>query len=212
MRRCSFAAVCVCLLFAPAALLAQSAAAAAPAQVEFEALLVRVKASDPAVDFARVRRVFSESDAYRVSRDDAEQALREAFTARAFERALAVAREMLGRNYLNLDAQFVAMASCIELKDACAAHHRYVTAGILSSIDKSGDGKSAATAWVVIAVPEEYAFLGVQGLEVLGQALVEENGHKYDVLTVRDPETKAERRVYFNVDLSMAAISRLLGR
>jgi hypothetical protein len=47
--------------------------------------------------------------------------------------------------------------------------------GLVGSILASGDGKTPETAWVVISVAEEYAVLGVFGMQFRRQSLVEGN-------------------------------------
>jgi hypothetical protein len=66
------------------------------AQAEFEALLTRVKQSDPSVSFLQLRRLYAESDSYQPYRDDAEQPMIAAAGAKQFETALKIARETGG--------------------------------------------------------------------------------------------------------------------
>lgn len=179
---------------------------------DFQGLLERVKQSEPSVDFTRLRRLYSESSSYMPYGDDAEGDLESAVVAQSFEKAVIIARDILTRNYLNLEAHFAATVACIALGDAkCGEHHRYVAQGILSSIAKSGDGKTPATAYVVVATPEEYAVARVRSVRVEGQKLVQVDGHSYDQLTVRDAKTNAVSEVYFNVDLALVATKRIFG-
>lgn len=181
------------------------------APTAFEALLARVKASDPAVDFAELRRLYAASPAYTPLRDVDEPRLREVMARRADRMTLDVARAILERNYLNVDAHLAAAAACEALADmACRLHHEYVARGILDSIGRSGDGRTLETAWVVISVPEEYAVAAVLGVRVIGQEVVRRDSRYYDRLTVRDPDTGAERELFFDIDLIYAATQRSL--
>jgi hypothetical protein len=93
--------------------------------------------------------------------------------------------------------------------------HRAYATGLLDSIVASGDGKTAATAFVVFHVREEYELMRASGFRVLRQALHDEGGRTYDVLTV-EPEARAksaaaapERTVYFDITELFAQEARL---
>jgi Domain of unknown function (DUF4919) len=182
-------------------------------QAAFEALLMRVKQSDPSVSFLQLRRLYAESDSYKPYRDDAEDSMTAAAGAKQYETALRIAQEILARDYMNIEAHFAGAVSCNAQGDmACAAHHAYVARGLIESILASGDGKAPATAFVVVKVPEEYALLRMLQMERLSQALIRsDDGHAYDVLTVRDRRSAQESRIYFNVDIAMAATARVFG-
>jgi hypothetical protein len=185
---------------------------AGAAEVEFQALLTRVRQSEPSVDFLHLRRLYAESDSFFPYRDDAEEAMVRAAVSGQHDTALKMARDILARDYMNIEAHFASMVSCSELKDqACAEHHTYVVRGMIGSILDSGDGKTPARAFVVVKSPEEYAVLRILGLRPQGQSLTRSDGHVFDVLTARDGRTDEEHRVYFNVDIAMAATSRIFG-
>lgn len=188
-------------------------AAVSGAQAEFEALVTRVRQSDESVDFLQLRRLYSESDTYTPYRDDAEASMIAAMEAGQYEAGLEIAKEILSRNYMNIEAHFAGAVACSEMQDAmCAAHHMFVARGVIQSILSSGDGKTPATAFVVVSTPEEYAVARMLRVRVQSQSLIRsDDGHAYDVLTVRDPETEAERSVYFNVDAVLAATGRVFG-
>ena len=183
------------------------------AQAEFDALVIRVKQSEPSVDFLQLRRLYSESDRYVPYRDDAEESMIIAAQAAEHETALKIARDILARDYLNIEAHFAGAVSCSALGDtACATHHAYVARGMIESILASGDGKSPATAFVVVKVPEEYALLRVLQARRQSQSLMRsDDGHAYDVLTVHDERTDQENRIYFNVDIALAGTARVFG-
>jgi len=215
MTRMSLAAVVfVCVSLSQALTASQQGQADAGAsQAEFEALLARVRQSDASVDFLRLRHLYAESDTYPLSRDPAEGPMIDAVVAGRHEEGLNVAREILARDYMNIEAHFASAVACQALGNMeCVAHHTYVARGVIDSILAEGDGKTLATAYKVVSVPEEYALMRVFGLRVEGQSLVgTDDGHQYDVLTVRDTTTSEVSRVYFNIDASMAALSRKAG-
>ena len=181
------------------------------AQKDFDTLLARVKKSDDSIDFAQLRRLYSQTDSYSPYGDSSKKEMYTALNNNDFKKARSLADEALKENYLNIDAHFVKMIACDKLGEAaCSAHHKYVAKGIIDSILKSGDGKSLESALFVISVAEEYAVVRVSGLRPVSQALNHSDGHSYDVLTVIDPNTKEEGKLYFNIDVIIAAERRLL--
>lgn len=209
----AFAVVGVCLGGMAASAQTPAAAGAAHASADaVDVLLDRVKASDPTVNFTELRRAYAESSRFTFGADDAEEAMLTAVIGGQHQTALAEARAILGRDYLNIEAHFAAMVSCAALDDAgCRTHHAYVARGLVQSILASGDGRSTATAFVVIRTPEEYALLRVLGAQPQAQALVQRDGHMYDVLTVQDMKTSETREIYFNIDIPHAVLRRALG-
>lgn len=93
-----------------------------------------------------------------------------------------------------------------------AAFQHTVVDAYVQSILASGDGKSSATAFFVVDVSEEYFYLNI----VMGvglpesQSLVNQDGHSYDLLKVKDGDGK-EQEIWFNVDTSMNAMRDALG-
>jgi hypothetical protein len=197
-------AVAVCLASAHAA---QDAKAK---QKEFDDLLARVKASDESVDFARLRMAATELESYSAYGSSGGKEMHAALNGGDFKKALDLAGGVLKDNYLDVDAHIVSMIAADKLGDAArSAHHRYVVKGIVDSIAKSGDGKTAETAFKVIAVSEEYALVRVMGLRPQAQALRHADGHSYDVLTVVDPESNTESEIFFNIDPIWRAETKL---
>jgi hypothetical protein len=179
---------------------------------QFAKLIVRVKQSDPAVDFFQLRRLYRESGTF-TRRDEAEDPMVAAAEAGEYESALRMARAILARNYMNMEAHLASLVACVQLGDkTCETHHRYVVQGVIRSIQGPGDGMTPRTAWVVVDSSEEYTLARAFNLEVPEQTLIKgDDGRFYDRLKVRHRETKKESLVYFNVDLSLAALRRALG-
>ncbi|HEY6871186.1 MAG TPA: DUF4919 domain-containing protein [Geobacteraceae bacterium] len=196
-----FVAMCSC---------AFAAQANTEAQKEFDALLAKVKQSDESVDFAQLRRLYSQTESYSPFGDNPPQEMFAALNNSDFKKSRSLAEEVLDENYLNVDAHLVERLACDKLKDEkCSAHHRYVARGIIDSILRSGDGKTPETAMFVISIAEEYLAARALGLRVVSQALEHITGHSYDVLTVVDAKTNAEGRLYFNIDVISAAEERM---
>lgn len=179
------------------------------AEADFQAMLGRLKRSDPSVDFTRLRRLYAQSQSYQPQPDANEAAMVAAASAGDHRRALALARMVLARNYMNIEAHFAGDAACRAAKDtACATHHHYVAQGILTSIGASGNGQTPPTAYIVVSQGEEMAIARVLGIDVREQTLLEgQDGHAIDVLSGRD-RAGNDRQLFFNVDLAMAALKR----
>jgi hypothetical protein len=194
----------------PATPPAQARAASSDIEAELADLLARVTQSDPTVDFTRLRRLYASSARYRPFPDAGEGAMVAAASAQDFAKAMPLARAILDRDYLNIEAHFVADAACRAAQDAaCSAHHHGVAQGILNSIGASGNGQTPETAYVVISQGEEMAVARVLGFEVREQTLLTDpNGHTIDVLSGRD-DAGDERQLFFNVDLALAALRRV---
>jgi len=186
------------------ALLLPLAAFGAPS--EYATLLASLKAGNTAIDYGRLRLSYMESPERKKARDtsEPERAMVAALNAKDFPKALKAAETVLESEYINMDAHFVAFAANQEMgyKEK-AEFHRAVFRGLVDSIRNSGDGKSTEKAWVVVSVHEEYVVLRVLGFQPSGQSLLNENGHAYDVMKVKNRDDGAEQTFYFNVDIAM---------
>jgi hypothetical protein len=76
----------------------------------------------------------------------------------------------------------------------------------LRSILVTGDGKSAATAYVVIAVEEEYSLMRALGDRPKNQALIHQDDHAFDRMEVTD-DKDLPQVLFFNVDRPTAWLS-----
>ena len=95
-----------------------------------------------------------------------EQVFRDQFGAKRYRAALQTARVLLAADPLNLKYNFLAGVCSEQLRDSAAARRfRARWAGLASAIRASGDGRSPATAYVVVRVPDEYQMLKALGLE-----------------------------------------------
>jgi hypothetical protein len=62
------------------------------------------------------------------------------------------------------------------------------------------DGATRERAFKVDGVPEEYQIVRTLGLQPKTQSLVADHGRMYDVLTVTDPKSGQERRLWFDIN------------
>jgi hypothetical protein len=110
----------------------------------------------------------------------------------------------LATNFLDARSHMICSISYRALGDTVkSAFHDAVARGLIRSILDSGDGKSFKTAFLVIAIPEEYILLEVLGLRSGEQVLIEHEGSSYDRLKAVDVKTNDTLTVYFNVDMPL---------
>ena len=195
-------------------LLAGSRLCAADADSTYHALLSRLKAGDTAINFTDLRMAYADSRSYSpygtestTARSEASGLIRDG----KFEKARAVASGILDSNYLDIDAQWMVAFCYQKLGDAeRSRYHVAIARGLVRSILRSGNGTTAATAFEVISVDEEYALLGGLGYQLERQSLIAENGHTYDKMEVVEKQTKEKRTFYFNIDRPMKSLHMML--
>ena len=183
---------------------------------EFKTIVAKLKAGDTKVDFKALRMASSDSKAEdagaRGDRDAYAKAVA-AYNAKKFDDALSNAEKALKTGYLDINTHLLLAVAHQEKgnKDKFE-FHKAVYLGLINSILDGGDGKSAKTAYTVIEVAEEYAVLDALGLDRGSQAVRNEGGHKYDVLTATDPKTKQTRDVWFNIDIVWKGYEKMFNK
>jgi len=120
------------------------------------------------------------------------------------EKALHGAQQIIDHNFADPEGHLLAMMVYQKInKQDAAAKERAIMDQIVHSILESGDGKAASTAFFTVNVSEEYFFIGVvMGASPKSQALVRENGHAFDKMTVTD-RNGGDQDVWFNTDTDM---------
>ena len=203
MRKHIVGAVCLVLL-SVANLIAQ------PDSTYFR-LVSRAKTGDTTVDYTQMRMSYTETDLYspyggRAYMDSA----RKAMDKKEYAEAMNYLNEELERNFVNIDAHFMAFFALRRLEDTARAdRHKYFYQALIKSVLASGDG-SAESPWTVISTKEEYAVINYYNLKFKKQTLRGINGHSCDVMETIDPETREEYTLHFNVDIPLKSMSRLL--
>ena len=127
--------------------------------------------------------------------------MKKAFTAGDCPAAMAHAKEIFEVNLVQIDAHYVT-AVCQRKagneEEARRAHAMLM--GLVKSVLGSGDGKSPETAFVVIAIEEEYSVLAAFSLTLVSQALVNLGGSAFDRMEVKKRDSDQTVTLYFNVD------------
>ncbi len=177
------------------------------AEAGYEELLVQAKAQDPALDFAALRLAYTRTPEYDPYAADeaALEAAGKALQDKDYALVRQQAESILARNYVDLDGHILAFEAATALGDEGAKkQHGYMLDGLFGAIVKHGDGRSQASAWVVISPREEFIVARLMEAEVLEQELVNEGGHHYHILTVKKRGGTQTARLYFNIDLPFA--------
>lgn len=181
----------------------------------YDELLAKLKAGDTSIDFRALRISYTETKQYSPYGTDSEQRrkLFKAVNDKKYKDALKVADEILDTNYVDMNAHMGASISYRELGDETKAEfHKAVFRGLVESILNGADGKSPQTAYVVICVPEEYVIVNYLGYQRGSQALVNKEGHQFDVLTVTDPDRGKSVELYFNIDFVWKGYDKIFGK
>ena len=195
------AGACLVLLFVVIPVAAQDT----PKPVEktkYDVLLEKVKQKDPSVNFTELRHAFYESPHYNpYAPMMTYRPLNAALAQKNYEEVLKIAESVLAKNFVEVNAHMAAQIAYQETGNAERAEfHKFMAEGLLKSIKASVDGKSPEKAFEVISINEEYGLIRSLGLRPIGQALVEDKGRRYDAITVVDPKTNEESKIYFNID------------
>jgi len=170
----------------------------------YEELLAAAQADPLQADYHALRMAFARSDAYQPYARDAQLVARmyDALRADELGEALAAIERLLEQNPLDVEAHLAAHSTYAQRGNSeRAAYHRAFGAGLLDAIIRSGDGRSFATAYVVLDIAEEYLVLRLRGLRAAMQALLHHEDHWYDMIKIEPPTPDGDDRVYFNIDL-----------
>ena len=130
-----------------------------------------------------------------------------------FEDALKIAREIEDNDIANGDGHYIALAALDKLgrPDELELERKFLAAFFQSMI-KSGDGKSAKTAWFAASIREEYLFMQlVLNVQFKEQHSMSKDGHYYDVVAVKDENGK-EKVIWFNTDTDFQRMDAITER
>jgi Domain of unknown function (DUF4919) len=104
-------------------------------------------------------------------------------------------KKMLSIDYTSMIAHKILRQTYKILDDSInSAKYKAIQFGLLTSITKSGDGKTCATGWPVIQIDEEYFILEMLGANLLSQGL-DNSGGICDRMEVKTEE--GENKTYY---------------
>jgi hypothetical protein len=178
----------------------------APCQApsDYGVLLSRLKAGDTKISYRLLRFSYWNSPEAGAARntDEEQKQMMTSLHTKNYQDAVKNADVVLANSYLDINAHFVAFIAHREMQHLKQAQfHKAVLEGLLKSITDSGDGESAKTAFAVISPEEERAVLRSVGVLAMTTTSSELDGHTFDVVQVRDPQTGDQATLYFNTDV-----------
>lgn len=179
----------------------------------YDVLLAAARRDPAQADFHSLRMAYARSDAYSPYAHDTEHtaALQTALRSGAVAAALTAIEHLLAWHYLDIEAHLAAAHLHTRRGDADrAAYHAAFGRGLVDAILATGDGRTPATAFIVLNELEPRPVLRLLGHQP-GQPVIEQQGgHWLASYTVTSAETGAAAapaagptafRVWFNLDL-----------
>jgi hypothetical protein len=128
------------------------------------------------------------------------QIMSEALRASNWAECIQQAQNILDTNYISLSAHYGSMVCSYETEDeAKGEYHKYVLDGLVDAMRATGDGMSLESAFYSTSGADLHTYLDLYGLTKVEQALTHYEGKSYDVMTVTDPDTGAELKLYFDI-------------
>lgn len=198
---------------AAAVLLAMLPAARAetPART-YEQWVAMAEAGNPAVDYTALRQAYTHSrgyDGYGASWSTVREAFVTAVNSRDCAKVIELSPQIQQADY-TYPLLHVVRANCFHQMGETdnANRERDIFRGLSQSILSSGDGKTTATAYVVVTMAEERYVVAAQELEEHAQALVNAAGRNFDRIDGADTRTGENRTVYFNIDAFFGSLTR----
>ncbi len=205
MRLVRLVMLALLVAYGPAA----DAAEPKPAQ-SYDELVAKLQGGDTSIDFQALRFAYAETpnfDPYASPAADKGDMIR-TVRAGSLGQALMLANTILAANYTDMDAHFASFLIYDSRGDQTKAEfHRAVVQGLMKSFADSGDGMSEDTAMVVVAVAEEYAYLGLKGYQVARQGLSPSKSGPVDVMAVTTADNQ-RATIYFNMRRVYAKLRR----
>ena len=200
-------------LLTPLLALAVAGQALSGAELRYQTLVAAAQADAAApVDWRALRTAYAERPTFNVmdgALGEKRKAIFEASAARDGPKMLAAAQALIAYDYVDGEAHILAAGALRELGRIAEADREHaIGLGLLKSI-MVGDGLTAATAFSVINVDEEYELMRARQRTVVRQSLVPKEGHTYDVLTARNADGQ-EIDFWFNIDAVIAAEAKPL--
>jgi len=186
----------------------------APSAALYAKLVEKARNGDTDTNYTALRLSYVQSDGYdpystrtRPLFEDTWQAL----NARDCPGAIAKSNELLRIDFTRIVVHALRSDCFGQLGDtANALRELAIGRGLAASLLASGDGKSPSTAYVVVTLNEETFVLREIGVKQEKQALVNDDGHEYDLISGID-RAGQKASVYFEVSNLFAGLSREFG-
>lgn len=169
----------------------------------FEALLAAARRRPESIDFALLRTRYVQSTGYRPLTHFSEMKLKGSTNhATSFDDVALFCQKFLDHNAMDLEVWMLLEFSYDQLEqhDLTAHCHGFVSR-MIDAMLATGDGKSEATAWRVVAIAEVYTLLSVMGLQEISSAVTEKDGcffQEVECVPRRTPD-HSPQRLFFDI-------------
>jgi hypothetical protein len=178
----------------------------------YDTLVAKAEADGLSVDYTALRAAYAASDRndpLGFSMDQNIGQMMNAVTGGDCDKALESSEKVLKASFINILAHLV-RSECLSKKGelARAAREDTIVGGLRDSIFLSGDGDTKKTAYVVVTLDEERFVLLAKGLHEAKQALIQDEGHSYDLIDGKSKDGTT-RSVYFQIDAITTAEARM---
>ena len=179
---------------------------------DFEALMARFVAGDTTLSTKEMANLyygtyFSPKYSYL----DASKEMRDAYGQGDAKKGYQIGKEELKKSPTSLGLLLLTSncAAALKLQDE-AKNLDLRVSQILDVIFASGDGQTCGTAWKVLEVSDEYIIIyGVFGAKSKSQALVHDDGHSCDKMTVFTDDPNDTIDIYFDITLHMKKLNEM---
>lgn len=177
---------------------------------DFDALAEAAELDPANADFAALRQVYVQSDAYRPLKHILQSKLMQITdNVSDFNEVAATCQNILAANPLDLEARMLLAFTLDRLGDGRAAERNHAFAErLLDSILETGDGKSFESAFVLVAEAEAWTVLRTFGIQANEQTRHRRDDGVFDVFEgILDEEAVT---VYFDVTTPVAVLDETL--
>ncbi len=169
--------------------------AAADADADYLALLAAAKGDPTSIDYTALRAAYAASRFYKGYASDPMN-----LRVPTVNPTEAEVRTFVNDNFAIWGTPLLALGK-LKPASGSAESNLYIKAEVklFEAIAQTGNGQSAATAWKVLAVSEEYALCMILGVKVETQVTLNQDGRQYDVLNVRLADGRGPIPLWFDI-------------
>ena len=178
-------------------------------------IAAKLKTGETNVDYKRLRTAFTETKDYSYGGTERAETAKmfKSLSEKNYKEALKQAEKILEKNYVELNAHYVAFSAAKQLKDDKKAEfHRTILVGLMDAIQNGNNGQSAKTPFFPITIDEEYTIMSLLSYKYSSQSLQSLDGHQFDVFDAVDSKTGKNTKLYFNIDIIWKAESAIFGK
>jgi hypothetical protein len=153
-------------------------------------MVAQAKKAPESIDYAKLRQLYAASRYYKKDASDANNLVAGTLLGGA-KPSVEETKTFIDDNFVILTAQLLALDPTISAVGTPEHDmHLRVARQLVQAILAGGDGKSAPTAMHVLTVGEEYPMMSYLHVKLNVQALREDNGKAYDVMSCTDASGK----------------------